>query len=73
MDVQGSATTHATPFPMYDGVDYSPSRRAGKCPRCGAWVKARSVRPFEGRFRTRYHACASCGASFKSLEQDPTL
>jgi hypothetical protein len=55
-----------------DGVDYSPKYYAGKCPRCGELVKAHTTKPFEGRWRTRYHRC-ECGKSFKSLEQDPTI
>lgn len=55
-----------------DGVDYSPFRRAAKCPRCTEWVGPdRTMKP-EGKFRTRYHYC-ECGKAFKSIEKDPTM
>lgn len=60
---------------LYDlplsGVDYSPFDFAACCPVCSEMVKAHTVKPPSGAYRTRYHTC-ECGYRFKSIEHDPT-
>lgn len=71
MQISNRAGPHTPPLGTEcDGVDYSPKHAAGRCPRCGAWVKAYNREPWMGALRIRHHRCA-CGRSFKSIQQDP--
>jgi len=77
--MQGEAMTnrqgHAGQTIPHAG-EWSPFRRAGCCPKCGAWVKVASrgrTMPVEGRRRCRYLYCGECGESFKAWEYDQTV
>jgi len=73
MDMQTTANAQGCmppPESGCDGVDYSPKHKAGRCPRCGEWVKAYNWEPWIGAVKVRHHSCG-CGRMFKSIQQDP--